>query len=229
MFGLVMFVFGAAVGSTKPTTTTSASSTTGTMAPEPSFTATELEYLRRLGTSNVIAEAGGRQSVLRVGYDACSMLNADANNPQAAVQAVAAQSPLDESEGRAVVETAADTLCPVASAGSLSAGGAKVAPAAPAPVAAAPVAPPPAPAAPSGPVSSVPEGTYEVGTGEGQVAPGKYRSSGPPSGGMCYYARLSSDQTSDIIANDVKEGPMLMTVRASDKYVEIRGCTFTKA
>ena len=87
-----------------------------------------------------------------------------------------------------------------------------------------------APAAASGgPLTSLSEGTYEVGTGDGQIAPGKYKSPGPPSGSQCYYARLSSDTTTDIIANDLKQGPMTMTVQSSDKYVEINGCTFTKA
>ena len=93
----------------------------------------------------------------------------------------------------------------------------------------APAVEAPAVAASGGPLTSLSEGTYEVGTGDGQIAPGKYKSPGPSSGSQCYYARLSSDTTTDIIANDLKQGPMTMTVQSSDKYVEINGCTFTKA
>jgi PASTA domain/Protein of unknown function (DUF732) len=61
---------------------------------------------------------------------------------------------------------------------------------------------PAAPAAPQ-PLTEVTPGTYEVGTGDGQVAPGKYKSSGPDGGVVCYYARLKSNDGSngDIIAN----------------------------
>jgi hypothetical protein len=75
----------------------------------------------------------------------------------------------------------------------------------------------------SGPLTTFGEGTYEVGTGDGQVAPGKYKSPGPG-----YWARLRSSNGSDIIANDLKDGPMVLTVLKTDKYVEISRCTFTK-
>lgn len=85
----------------------------------------------------------------------------------------------------------------------------------------------PALASPSGPLSSFDDGTYEVGTGEGQVAPGKYRS---PGGGMCYWARLKNNDGAlgDIIDNNVGQGQMILNVAKSDGYVEVRGCTFTK-
>ena len=80
-------------------------------------------------------------------------------------------------------------------------------------------------AQPTGPLTMFSDGTYEVGTGDGQVAPGKYKSPGPG-----YYARLKSNdgEVADIIKNDFSQGQMLMTVQKTDKYVTVTGCTFTK-
>jgi hypothetical protein len=102
---------------------------------------------------------------------------------------------------------------------------------APAPAATAAPAPvePQAGSATSGPLRSFSDGTYEVGTGDGQIAPGKYRS--PGDDGMCYWARLKHNDGAfgDIIANNVGQGQMILNVKASDGYVEVRGCTFTNA
>ena len=48
---------------------------------------------------------------------------------------------------------------------------------------------------------------------------------------MCYSARLKHNDGAlgDIIDNDLSEGQMILNVAKSDGYVEIRGCTFTKA
>lgn len=84
-------------------------------------------------------------------------------------------------------------------------------------------------AAPSG---SFGPGTYEVGTGGDQILPGKYKSTGPASlSGICYSARLKHNDgaVDDIIDNDASQGPSILNVKASDGYVEISGCTFTKA
>jgi len=74
-------------------------------------------------------------------------------------------------------------------------------------------------------------GTYEVGTGPGQLAPGRYFSPGPPSGSPCYYARRRNkdSEPGEIIADELSQGQVTMTVRASDGYVEISGCTFIAA
>ena len=82
-----------------------------------------------------------------------------------------------------------------------------------------------------GPLATVRPGTYEVGTGNGQIAPGKYFSPGPSGGSTCYYARLRSvdGEVDDIIADDLSHGQIIMTVRASDGYVEVSGCTFIAA
>jgi len=82
-----------------------------------------------------------------------------------------------------------------------------------------------------GPVMTVGPGTYAVGTGNGQVAPGKYFSPAPSSGSTCYYARLRNNDgdAGDIIAEELSQGNVIMTVRASDGYVTVSGCTFIAA
>lgn len=83
-------------------------------------------------------------------------------------------------------------------------------------------------ATPSGPLTEFSDGTYEVGTGDGQVAPGRYKSAGSS---MCYWARLKkgNGEVGDISANNVGSGQMILNVSPSDGFVEVRGCTFTKA
>jgi hypothetical protein len=83
------------------------------------------------------------------------------------------------------------------------------------------------------PLQTLTPGTYEVGTGVGQAAPGKYKSNGPDSSNFagCYYARLKNNDggLSDIINNNISQGPSVFTIKPSDGYVEISGCTFTKS
>jgi hypothetical protein len=78
---------------------------------------------------------------------------------------------------------------------------------------------------------TVEPGTYEVGTGNGQIAPGKYFSPAPSGGLTCYYARLRNNdgEAGDIIAQELSHGQITMTVRASDGYVKVSGCTFLAA
>jgi ABC-type transport system substrate-binding protein len=82
-----------------------------------------------------------------------------------------------------------------------------------------------------GPLTTVGPGTYEVGTGNGQIAPGKYFAPALSSGPPCYYARLRNNdgETADIIAEELSHGQIIMTVRASDGYVKVSGCTFIAA
>jgi hypothetical protein len=61
------------------------------------------------------------------------------------------------------------------------------------------------------------DGVYEVG---GEIEPGTYKT---PGGADCYYARLRSDDTSDIIANNSSTGPQTLRVRTTDKFVEFSG------
>lgn len=92
--------------------------------------------------------------------------------------------------------------------------------AAPRPAPAATVAP--VVPAPTGPATTLAEGTYEVGV---DIKPGKYKS---PGGSGCYWARLGKDQTS-ILDNSFGDGPSVFTVKASDGYVKLSGCTWTLA
>jgi len=84
-------------------------------------------------------------------------------------------------------------------------------------------------AQPTGPLTTFSDGTYEVGTGDGQVAPGKYKST-PAADRPGYYARLKNNDGAmdDIIDNELSEGQMLLTVKKTDGYVEVSGTTFTK-
>jgi hypothetical protein len=69
------------------------------------------------------------------------------------------------------------------------------------------------------------EGIYEVGS---EIPVGTYKTPGG-GGDNCYYARLSSDNTGDIIANNNSSGPMTVRVRRTDKFVEFSGgCTWRK-
>lgn len=80
---------------------------------------------------------------------------------------------------------------------------------------------PPAPSTPVGPLTSVSEGTYLVGT---DMEAGSYKS---PGGRGCYWARLKDDSGSNIIANNLGDGPARFTAKKGE-YVEIARCTFTK-
>lgn len=65
------------------------------------------------------------------------------------------------------------------------------------------------------------EGTYVIGV---DIKPGTYHTSGAD---ICYWARLSSLSTDDIIDNGNTTGPATIQVRASDKALQIQGdCTF---
>jgi hypothetical protein len=49
--------------------------------------------------------------------------------------------------------------------------------------------------------------------------------------GGCYWARLKNGngELGDIRANNIGEGQMILNVQNGDGFVEVRGCTFTKA
>lgn len=78
------------------------------------------------------------------------------------------------------------------------------------------------PTAPAGPLTTVSDGTYLVGT---DMEPGSYKSPGSSRG--CYWARLKDDSGTNIIANDLGDGPMRFTAKKGE-YVKINRCTFTK-
>ena len=69
------------------------------------------------------------------------------------------------------------------------------------------------------------EGTFQVGS---DIKPGTYKSA-PASSGNCYHARLNSLDSSDIIDNGNSSGPVVFTVKPTDKAVLVSGCeTFNK-
>lgn len=72
------------------------------------------------------------------------------------------------------------------------------------------------------PLAMVPgDGTYLVGP---DMPPGVWRSA-PTDSGNCYWARLSSTDTGDIIDNNNTTGPTVVTVRRSDAAFESAGCS----
>lgn len=62
------------------------------------------------------------------------------------------------------------------------------------------------------------DGTYVVGE---DVAPGTYRAAATPG---CYWARLSSLDTGDIIDNDNANGPVVLEILPSDKAIQVTRC-----
>ena len=75
------------------------------------------------------------------------------------------------------------------------------------------------------------EHAYAVGTipGDGMflvgsdIAPGVYKATAADSG-SCYFARLHSGTTSDIIDNGNVSGPVVVTVQPGDYALELNGC-----
>jgi hypothetical protein len=68
------------------------------------------------------------------------------------------------------------------------------------------------------------EGTYEVGV---DIKAGKYKTSG---GTNCYFARLSSLDGGDIIDNNLSDGPMIASIKKTDKAIEFSGeCSWVAA
>jgi hypothetical protein len=61
-------------------------------------------------------------------------------------------------------------------------------------------------------------GTYVVGE---DIQPGTYRGEASPG---CYWARLASLDTSDIIDNQNADGPVVIEVLPSDKALELSSC-----
>jgi hypothetical protein len=61
-------------------------------------------------------------------------------------------------------------------------------------------------------------GTFLVGS---DVQPGEYRAAASPG---CYWARLSSLDTSDILDNDNTDGPVVIDILASDKAFQASDC-----
>ncbi len=72
------------------------------------------------------------------------------------------------------------------------------------------------------------DGVYVVGQ---DIKPGTYHTSGAPGGGspggQCYYALLSSDNTSDIIDNNNFNGPETIDVSSAHALQISGGCVWT--
>lgn len=62
------------------------------------------------------------------------------------------------------------------------------------------------------------DGVYLVGV---DVQPGTYRAAASSG---CYYARLRSTSTSDIIDNNITDGPVVLTIKPTDKALQVNGC-----
>ncbi len=79
------------------------------------------------------------------------------------------------------------------------------------------IAPPPPPAA-----AMAGDGTYQVGV---DVQPGTYVAA-PAASGNCYWARLNGgDGLDNIIVNGNTSGPVVVTIKQSDKLFESHGCS----
>lgn len=61
------------------------------------------------------------------------------------------------------------------------------------------------------------DGVYEVGS---DIKPGTYKTTG--SGESCYYAKLRSPDTTDIISNNNTEGPAVVTVSKGQYFTSAR-------
>jgi hypothetical protein len=86
-------------------------------------------------------------------------------------------------------------------------------------------------AAPTGPVTSFADGTYEIGTGAGQVPPGKYKTTAAD---HCYWERLKglSGSFGDVIANGNLDAgaPAIVAIGKSDVAFKTEGgCTWQKS
>lgn len=81
-----------------------------------------------------------------------------------------------------------------------------------------------APPPPPGPKTTVPaNGTFLINT---DIAPGTYRTDG---GNSCYWARLRSLNTNDVIDNSVGDGQQVVAILPTDTAFVTRGCgTWTK-
>lgn len=70
----------------------------------------------------------------------------------------------------------------------------------------------------SKPYDSFGDGVYEVGI---DIKPGIYKTTGAEG---CYYARLASLNTDNIINNNITSGPATVEVMTTDKAFLSRGC-----
>ena len=75
------------------------------------------------------------------------------------------------------------------------------------------------PAPPPGPKTTIStNGTFVVNT---DIVPGTYRTNG---GTGCYWARLNSLDTGDVIDNNVSDGPQVVRIKPTDTAFMTRDC-----
>jgi hypothetical protein len=79
--------------------------------------------------------------------------------------------------------------------------------------------PPPPPSEPKTTIGS--DGTFLVGT---DIVAGTYSSAGPVGSGRCYWKRLSSLNSSDIIDSAMSSKPQVVQIDPSDKAFKTDGC-----
>jgi hypothetical protein len=78
--------------------------------------------------------------------------------------------------------------------------------------------------APSGPLTTFADGIYDVGTGPGEIPPGKYKSANETGDGSVF-VKESADRYGDYATG---KGQLIVTVTKADVEVEVRDATFTK-
>jgi hypothetical protein len=69
--------------------------------------------------------------------------------------------------------------------------------------------------------SAIGEGRYLVGS---EIKPGVYHTTGDDGSGDCYWARLSGNNSFDIIDNGNTTGPTTITISSSDHAFDTSGC-----
>jgi hypothetical protein len=81
----------------------------------------------------------------------------------------------------------------------------------------------PPPPAPMPKTTMDTDGTYRVGT---DIVQGTYRSGGKSAEGEsdCYWARLNSLNPTDIISNNIGNGPQVVSLHSSDKAFLTHSC-----
>jgi hypothetical protein len=90
-------------------------------------------------------------------------------------------------------------------------------------------APPPVPAVPAGPKTEFGNGTWEIGV---DIAPGKYKTSGPEDSGRPCFAQTTKEgdaSLGDIQKQELSEGPLTVIIPAKGvKFFESAGCSVWK-
>lgn len=65
------------------------------------------------------------------------------------------------------------------------------------------------------------DGTFVVGT---DIAPGTYASAGPVGDGTCYWKRMSSADSNNVIDNALSKKPQIVQIEATDAKFKTNGC-----